>query len=120
MTLVLFCHSKANAAQYDACEGEGVEVGQEKELGHDEDEDDQGSDREDRGEDRLPSCLEHLGERDAEGNQGGEEHEEVGCLRGGVRVQEVGHVDRFLKGYGVEDDALDDDLQLRFDQRLDV
>ena len=66
------------------------------------------------------SYLEHLGEGDADGDQGGEEHEEVGDLRGGVTVEEAAQVDLVLEGDRVDDHSLDDDLQLGLHQGLDV
>ena len=64
--------------------------------------------------------MEHLGEADADGDEGGEKHEEVGDLRGGVAVEQAAQVDLVLEGDRVEDDALDDDLQLGLDQGLNV
>ena len=66
------------------------------------------------------SYLEHLGEGDADGDQGREEHEEVGDLRGGVTVEEAAQVYLVLKGDRVEDHGLDDDLQLGLYQGFDV
>ena len=62
----------------------------------------------------------HLGEADADGDEGGEKHEEVGDLRGSVAPEEAAQVDLVLEGDGVEDDTLDDDLQLGFNQGLNV
>ena len=64
--------------------------------------------------------MEHLGEADADGDEGGEKHEEVDDLWGGVTVEEAAQVNLVLKGDGVEDDALDDALQLGFNQGLNV
>ena len=62
----------------------------------------------------------HLGEADADGDEGGEKHEEVGDLRGSVAPEEAAQVDLVLEGDRVEDDALDDCLKLCFNQGLNV
>ena len=117
---VVLSPSKADGAQNDARHGKRVEVSQKEELGRDEHKDDDGSDGEHGGEDWTVSCLEHLGEADADGEGGGDEQEEVGDLGRGVAVQEAAHVDRVLKSDAIDDDGLDDDLQLGLDEGLNV